>query len=54
VIGFNNWCFTSDYSTPKDKIDEGILAVSKYKIKMSEIFKILEDPRLVISELRPE
>ena len=54
VIGLNNWCFTSDYSTPKDKIDEGILAVSKYKIQMDKINKILVDPMLVISELRPE
>jgi hypothetical protein len=35
VIGNNNWCFTSDYSTAASQIDEGVLAVSNYKIVLS-------------------
>ena len=49
LVGVNSWCFTSEYATKAGTIDEGILAIGNYKIVLSKIGLIKQDPRLAIS-----
>lgn len=49
LIGVNSWCFTSDYQTSLNKIDEGILALGNFKVVLSKANLILTDPMLAIS-----
>ena len=49
LVGINSWCFTSDYSTPSNKLDEGVLAVGNYRVVLSRANQILDDPRRAVS-----
>ena len=47
--GKDNWCFTSNYKTCDNYIDEGVLAIGNYKIELYYAEYILSDPRYAIS-----
>ena len=49
MVGKNSWCFTSNYNTIHNYIDEGVLAIGNYKIELTYAYYILQDPRYAIS-----